>query len=72
MGLTLDRVQWLAFVPTALNFLVLLSEMDVWPYLSCGFPPLWSRLETGSVLVGFVVDKATLGQVFSEYFGFPC
>jgi hypothetical protein len=22
--------------------------------------------------VGFVVDKQTLGQVFSEYFGFPC
>jgi hypothetical protein len=21
---------------------------------------------------GFVVDKAVLGQVFSEYFGFPC
>jgi hypothetical protein len=22
--------------------------------------------------VGFVVDKAALGQVFSDYFGFPC
>jgi hypothetical protein len=22
--------------------------------------------------VGFVVDKAALGQVFSEYFGYPC
>jgi hypothetical protein len=22
--------------------------------------------------MGFVVDKAALGQVFSEYFGFPC
>jgi hypothetical protein len=22
--------------------------------------------------VGFVVDKAVLGQVFPEYFGFPC
>jgi hypothetical protein len=22
--------------------------------------------------VGFVVDKVALGQVFSEYFGFPC
>jgi hypothetical protein len=22
--------------------------------------------------VGFVVDKVTLVQVFSEYFGFPC
>jgi hypothetical protein len=23
-------------------------------------------------IAGFVVDKAALGQVFSEYFGFPC
>jgi hypothetical protein len=22
--------------------------------------------------MGFVADKAALGQVFSEYFGFPC
>jgi hypothetical protein len=22
--------------------------------------------------MGFVVDKVTLGQVFSEYFDFPC
>jgi hypothetical protein len=22
--------------------------------------------------VGFVVNKVALGQVFSEYFGFPC
>jgi hypothetical protein len=22
--------------------------------------------------VGFLVDKVVLGQVFSEYFGFPC
>jgi hypothetical protein len=22
--------------------------------------------------VGFVVDKVAMGQVFSEYFGFPC
>jgi hypothetical protein len=22
--------------------------------------------------VGYVVDKVALGQVFSEYFGFPC
>jgi hypothetical protein len=28
------------------------------------------EFETGRV--GFVVDKAALGQVFSEYFGFPC
>jgi hypothetical protein len=28
--------------------------------------------EPGSDHVGFVVDKVALGQVFSEYFGFPC
>jgi hypothetical protein len=26
----------------------------------------------GTSHVGFVVDKVALGQVFSEYFGFPC
>jgi hypothetical protein len=28
--------------------------------------------KTGCRHVGFVVDKVALGQVFSEYFGFPC
>jgi hypothetical protein len=28
--------------------------------------------EPGSGHVGSVVDKVGLGQVFSEYFGFPC
>jgi hypothetical protein len=28
--------------------------------------------DPGSGQVGFVVDKVTLGQVFSEYFGFSC
>jgi hypothetical protein len=28
--------------------------------------------EPGSGHVGFVVDKVALGQVFPEYFGFPC
>jgi hypothetical protein len=31
-----------------------------------------SGFEPGSLHVGFVVDKVTLGQVFFEYFGFPC
>jgi hypothetical protein len=26
----------------------------------------------GLVMLDFVVDKVALGQVFSEYFGFPC
>jgi hypothetical protein len=34
------------------------------PIASAGFKTELSN-------VGFVVDKATLGQVFSQYFGFP-
>jgi hypothetical protein len=30
------------------------------------------RFKPGSSHVGFVVDKVALGQVLSEYFGFPC
>jgi hypothetical protein len=33
---------------------------------------MWPGFEAGSGQVGFVVDKEALGQVFSEYFGFPC
>jgi hypothetical protein len=29
------------------------------------------KFEPGSGQVGFVLDKVALGQVFSEYFGFP-
>jgi hypothetical protein len=39
--------------------------------LDVGFPPRRPRFSYGQY-VGFVVDKAALGQVFSEYFGFPC
>jgi hypothetical protein len=37
-----------------------------------GFPPRRPGFDPGSGQVGFVVDKVALGQVFSEYFGFPC
>jgi hypothetical protein len=39
--------------------------------LDAGFPPRRSGFAYGQ-RVGFVVDKAALGHVFSEYFGFPC
>jgi hypothetical protein len=39
--------------------------------LDAGFPSLRPGLAYGQH-VGFVVDKAALGQVFSEYFSFPC
>jgi hypothetical protein len=32
----------------------------------------YSSFEPGSGHVGFMVDKVALGQVFSNYFGFPC
>jgi hypothetical protein len=35
-------------------------------------PPRRPGFDPRSDHVGFVVDKVTLGQVFSEYFGFPC
>jgi hypothetical protein len=37
-----------------------------------GFLPRRAGFELGSGYVGFVMDKVALGQVFSEYFGFPC
>jgi hypothetical protein len=44
----------------------------MWPRHSSGFPPQNPRFDVRSGHVGFVVDKATLECVFSEYFGFPC
>jgi hypothetical protein len=35
------------------------------------FPPQRDGFASGQH-VEFVVDKAVVGQVFSEYFGFPC
>jgi hypothetical protein len=36
-------------------------------------PPRWGASDKpGFIHVGYVVDKVALGQVFSEYFGFPC
>jgi hypothetical protein len=35
-------------------------------------PTTAARVHTRSGHVGFVVDKVALGQVFSEYFSFPC
>jgi hypothetical protein len=37
-----------------------------------GFPPRRPGFDSVSGHVGFVVDKVALGQVFFEYFGFPC
>jgi hypothetical protein len=36
------------------------------------FPNAAARVKPRSGHMGFVVDKVALGQVFSEYCGFPC
>jgi hypothetical protein len=35
-------------------------------------PTAAARVRSRVWQMGFVVDKVPLGQVFSEYFGFPC
>jgi hypothetical protein len=54
------------------NFRMSFFEAVPWlKRLVAGFPPRRPGFASGQH-VGFVVDKAALGQVFSEYFGFPC
>jgi hypothetical protein len=48
----------------------LLKAMPQLKRLVAGFPPRWPGFASGQH-VGFVVDKAALGQVFSKYFGSP-
>jgi hypothetical protein len=40
--------------------------------LFAGFPPRRPGFEPRSGHVGLLVDELPLGQIFSEYFGFPC
>jgi hypothetical protein len=51
--------------------LVLCQGRAVAQRLDAGFLP-WRPGFAYGQHVGFVVDRAALGQVFSEYFGFPC
>jgi hypothetical protein len=37
-----------------------------------GFPPHWPVFDPRSRHVGFLVNKVALGQILSEYLGFPC
>jgi hypothetical protein len=41
-------------------------------WVSRWLPAAEVRVRIRAEHVGFVVDKATLEHVFSEYFGFPC
>jgi hypothetical protein len=40
--------------------------------VSCWLPTAAARVRARAWQVGFVVDKVASGQVFSEYFSFPC
>jgi hypothetical protein len=57
---------------------VVLSSMDLVSYgravvrLFAVFPPRWPGFKPKSGKAGLVVDKVTLGQVFSKYFSFIC
>jgi hypothetical protein len=51
------------------------TEADISAHFSfvlTPFPPRRPGFDPRSGHLGFVVDKVVLGQVFSEYFGFPC
>jgi hypothetical protein len=37
-----------------------------------GYPPLRPKFDSGLNNVGSAVERAALGQVFSEYYGFLC
>jgi predicted glycosyl hydrolase (DUF1957 family) len=50
----------------------LLKDHAVAQAVSHWLPTAAARIHFQSEHVGFVVDKAALGQVFSQYFGFPC
>jgi hypothetical protein len=45
---------------------------DIPQAVSRWLPTAATRVRARSFNVGFVVDRVALGQVFSEYFGFPC
>jgi hypothetical protein len=54
------------------KYLLSNSAVKLLGRLVAGFPQRWPRFQPRSGRVGFVMDKAALGKVFSEYFGFPC
>jgi hypothetical protein len=45
---------------------------DIYIDTVAGFPPRRPEFDPRSSYVGFVVGRVALGQVLSEYFGFPC
>jgi hypothetical protein len=79
---TMSKFQILSNCDMLNCFLIYIKKLSLQKYgisegrailkrLVAGFPPRRPWFEPGSDHVGFVVDKVALGQVFSEYFGFP-
>jgi hypothetical protein len=68
------------FLPTTLKssvvlrplWLISLKGRTIAEAVSRWLPTATARVGAQAGHVGFVVDKVTLGQVFSEYLGFPC
>jgi hypothetical protein len=50
----------------------LIQGRSIAQVVSRWLPTAAARIRARVWQVGFVVDKVTLRQVFSEYFGFPC
>jgi hypothetical protein len=61
-----------AALPVCLLHLFLLSGRAIAEAVSCWLPTAAARVRAWVWEVEFVVDKVALGQVFSEFFGFPC
>jgi hypothetical protein len=57
---------------TILHLLLHLLGRALAQAVSRWLPTVAARVRARSNHVGFVVEKVALGQVFSEYFGFPC
>jgi hypothetical protein len=54
------------------NKLCLHNGRPIAQTVSLWLPTAAARVRARVWQVGFVVDKVALGQVFSEYFSFPC
>jgi hypothetical protein len=74
------RLQKIAQYGSILRELIQITKLSKGRNIGCAIAQAVSRwLPTAAAQVpawvwqvGFVVDKVVLGQVFSEYFGFPC
>jgi hypothetical protein len=65
------------FLASAMSFVIcwsmgLLNDRAIAEAVSCWLPTTAAWVRTRVWQVGFVVDKVASGQVFSEYFSFPC